>query len=71
MPLSPEGTLLVHTRRALQSTTATYLDIYKDTGLDPNWLSLMSRGKLRNPSVNKVQKLYEHLTGKPLVKGDK
>ena len=66
MPLCPEGTLLVHTRRALQTSEQTYLEIYNATGLDPNWLSGLVRGKTKNPSVNKVQTLYEHLTGKKL-----
>lgn len=66
MPLCPEGTLLVQTRRALQQSEQTYLEIYKATGLDPNWLGLLARDKTRNPSVNKVQQLYEHLTGKKL-----
>jgi hypothetical protein len=36
------------------------------TGLKPNWLSKLAQGRLPDPSVNKVQKLYEHLTAKPL-----
>jgi len=31
------------------------------------WLRKFSSGAFRNPSVNKVQALYEHLSGKQLV----
>jgi hypothetical protein len=56
-----EGTLLARTRELLQRTEDSYLSIYDATGLNPNWLSLLCAGKIRDPSVNKVQKLYEHL----------
>lgn len=62
-----EGTLLTRTRALLQQAPTSYLGIYHATGLTPNWLSLLAASKLPNPSVNKVQKLYEHLTGKSLV----
>lgn len=62
-----EGTLLARTRQLLQSTATSYLAIYNATGLTPNWLSSLAQKKLPNPSVNKVQKLYEHLSGKKLV----
>lgn len=67
MSTSSDGTLLARTRKLLQSTDKTYLDIYKATNLNPNWLSLLARGEMPNPSVNKVQALYEHLTAKQLT----
>lgn len=62
-----DGSLLARTRTLLRESEQSYLDIYEATKLTPNWLSLLARGKLREPSVNKVQKLYEHLSGKPVV----
>lgn len=62
-----EGTLLARTRALLQQSTTTYLGIYRATGLTPNWLSQLATDKLTDPSVNKVQALYEHLSGKTLV----
>lgn len=62
-----EGTLLARTRDHLLRSEQSYLNIYKATGLTPNWLSLLAQGKLPNPSVNKVQQLFEHLTGTKLV----
>lgn len=63
---SSSGTLLQRTRALLQRTEQTYLDIYNATGLNPNWLSALNTGNIADPSVNKVQKLYEHLTAKVL-----
>lgn len=61
-----EQTLLARTRELLQETTTPYLDIYKATGLSPFWLSGLATGKVRDPSVNRVQQLYEFLSGRPL-----
>ena len=60
-------TLLQHTRRLLQVTDQSYLDIYKATGLNPNWLTGIATGRINDPSVNRVQALYEHLKGKALT----
>lgn len=67
MSTSEEGTLLARTRKLLQSAEDSYLVIYKATGLNPNWLSLLSRGEIPNPSVNKVQALYEYLSNNKLT----
>lgn len=61
------NSLLAHTRELLRKTQRPYLDIYSDTGLSPNWLSQMLHGRIKEPSVNKVQKLYEYLSGKSLL----
>lgn len=62
MCTAAEGSLLEKTRTLLNTTDQTYLSIYGATGLTPNWLSMLGSGKIPDPSVNKVQKLYEHLT---------
>lgn len=64
--LPDEGSLLARTKHELVHSASSYLQIYKDTGLTPNWLSLLAQGKIAEPSVNKIQKLYEYLTGRPL-----
>jgi hypothetical protein len=61
-----EGTLLARTRDLLRNTGESYLAIYKHTGLKPNWLSLLATGAIPDPSVNKVQALYEYLSAKKL-----
>lgn len=62
-----DGKLLASARELLRSTLESYLDIYTATGLSPTWLSLLANNKLKDPSVNKIEKLYEHLSGKALI----
>lgn len=59
-------TLLEKTKELLIAR-GDYLDIYVGTGLGPNWLSLLANGKIKDPSVNKVQCLYEYLTNTQLT----
>lgn len=61
-----EQTLLTRTRELLRTTDHSHLDIYRATGLTPFWLTGVSTGKVRNPSVNRIQQLYEFLSGKKL-----
>lgn len=61
-----ESSLLDATRRQLRYGPSTYLQIYEHTGLTPHWLSLVANGRIKHPSVVRVQKLYEYLTGHPL-----
>ena len=42
------------------------LGIYHDTGLPFYWLRKFAGGEIKNPSVNRVQFLHEHLSGKKL-----
>lgn len=63
-----EGSLLARTRELLLTCDQSYLTIYLATGLKPNWLSKLAQARLPDPSVNKVQKLYEHLTATKLIK---
>lgn len=64
--LPSEGSLLAHTRSLLQHSTLTYLQIYQDTGLSPNWLSALACDRIKAPNVNRIQRLHEYLTGEPL-----
>jgi hypothetical protein len=66
-PADAEGTLLARVRDLLAATQKTNLDIYRDTGLQPSWLDTVRRGTTRNPSVNRIQHLYEYLSGKKLA----
>ena len=60
------GTLMTRTRELLKTSKQGFLEIYSETGLPFYWLRKCAYGEFRNPSVNRVQFLYEHLTGKPL-----
>lgn len=61
------GSLMQQTRDLLKASERGLLEIYKDTGLPFYWLRKFASGEFRNPSVNRVQFLYEHLTSKPLL----
>lgn len=41
------------------------------TNLQYNWVNKLKRGDIKDPSVNKVQAVYEYLTGRPLLNKDK
>lgn len=63
-----ECSLLARTRELLTTTQETYLTIYARTGLHPNWLSGIASRRIRDPSVNRIQALYEYLTAQELIK---
>jgi len=60
------GSLMLRTRQLLRTDNRDLLQIHKDTKIPFYWLRAFSAGKFTNPSVNRVQKLYENLTGNPL-----
>jgi hypothetical protein len=62
----PEGTLLRVTLEKLKSDKRSSSEISLATGLPLAWLVSLRRGSVKNPSVNRVQKLYEQLTRKKL-----
>ena len=59
-------TLLEKTLALLQDDSRTLPEIYRDTGIPFYWLRKFARGEIQDPSVNRVQKLYEHLSGRLL-----
>lgn len=59
------SSLLLRTR-ALLTERNDFLDVYKHTGISPSWLWRLATGRIRNPSVNRVQNLYEYLTATKL-----
>jgi hypothetical protein len=61
----PPGTLLASTL-ALLSANPEYSTHAAATGLGKNWIYKLAKGRIADPSVNKVQRLYEHLAGLPL-----
>lgn len=59
--------LLVETRRLLKERRHTLEEIHHATRLPFHWLEKMLYNGVKDPSVNRVQKLYEFLTGSPLL----
>lgn len=66
MKNEPVGSLLQRTLELLKTTDETIPQIYVDTQLPFYWLQSLREGRIKNPSVNRVQRLYEHLSGKKL-----
>lgn len=60
--------LLARTVQLLQDRPEdlTILKIQEATGLPFHWLTKMAANQIPNPSVNRVQRLYEYLAGKPI-----
>lgn len=57
--------LMRETGRLLEG--ADLIQISAETSLSFYWLKKLAAGQFRNPSVNRVQFLYEHLTKSPLL----
>ena len=64
------GDLLTFVRKHLILSKKTLKDIHKETGLPYVWLVPFTKGKIRNPSVNRVEFLYTYLTSKQLALGE-
>lgn len=61
--------LTTHTRQLLKDRPAslTFEKICAETNLKMNWLTDFSRARSEGATAERVQKLYEYLTGKPLL----
>jgi len=67
-----EQTLMELTRQLLRESDRTLPEIYaelhsKGSTITYFWLRKFSSGNVSNPSVNRVEELYRHLTGKSLT----
>jgi hypothetical protein len=61
------NSLMQETIRLINSDPRSPLEIYRDTGIPFYWIKNFAKGLYTNPSVNRVQFLYEILTGKKLL----
>lgn len=58
--------LHLRTLELLHATSESLLDVHKESKLPYYWLRKFSSGEISDPSVNRVQALYEYLTGQNL-----
>ena len=63
---SVKGSLHSRTLDLLKQSGIPLPEIYKETHLPYYWLKKLSSGEIRDPSVNRVQRLYEFLAGRKL-----
>lgn len=61
------GSLMTETLRLLKNRDQTLPNIYLETGIPFYWLRKFSANQIAQPSVNRIQKLYEYLSGKKLL----
>lgn len=61
------ASLMEITRQMLKDSQKSLPEIYKESGIPFYWLRKFASGEIKNPSVNRVQRLYEYLSGKSLV----
>ena len=61
------GSLQAATYQLLKKDGRSLSDISTSTGISFYWLQRFSQNVFKNPSVNRVQYLYEELSGKKLV----
>lgn len=58
------GTLMTRTLELFKERNT--LDVYEATRLPWYWLNQFKSGKVKNPSVNRVQFLFEYLSGEKI-----
>lgn len=63
---SPRGTLHQRTIDLIKESDLTFIQIYEATGISFYWIRKFANGMVPNPSVNRVQELYEFLKGEEL-----
>jgi hypothetical protein len=61
------GSLMAETAKLLKESGKAPQDIYAETGLPFHWVKKFATGEFENPSVNRVQFLYEYLSGNALL----
>lgn len=60
------GSLLEKTQALLERDERSLYQISQATGLPFYWLKKFREGGIKDPSVNRIQELYEKLSGKKI-----
>lgn len=60
------ASLLKRTTQLLTTREDTLPNIAADTDLSVHWLRKLKHGQIKDPSVNRIQRLYEYLTNSEL-----
>ena len=61
------GTLQLVTVKLIKESPLTLPELYKESGVPFYWLRKFVNNEFKNPSVNRIQYLYQYLSGKKLV----
>jgi len=65
-PFDNPGKLMQEVQRLIKEDPRSNPELFRDTGIPFNWLNSFVAGKYKNPSVNRMEYLYETLSGKEL-----
>lgn len=60
------GSLMAATLDLLRGDERSTYRIARDGNFEYHWLAAFRRGTMKDPSVNRTQKLFEYLTGAKL-----
>lgn len=63
-----QKSLLKKTIELLNKDKRTLNELHYLTGLPLYWLQSLKKGAMKNPSVNRIQHLFEFLTGSVIIK---
>ena len=58
--------LHLRTLKLLSESDIPLTQVSADTGVNYFWLRSFRYGQIKDPSVNRVQAVFEYLTGRPL-----
>ena len=61
------GTLLARTIELLKADTRTLRMVGQATGIPYYWLKKLSAGEISDPSVNRIQQLFEFLSKTKII----
>ena len=62
----PPRSLKYRTLKLLEKSPQTDKALANAIGVSTPWIKLFREGETKNPGVDTVQRLYEHLAGRPL-----
>lgn len=60
------GSLHLRVMKYLKEDKRSLIEIHADSKLPFYWLKTLITGTIKNPSLNRMQALYEYYSGKPL-----
>jgi len=66
-PFDSPRKLMTKVQQLLGEDPRSNPEIFRDTGVPLNWLNSFTSNKFKNPSVNRMEYLYEQLSGKDLI----
>lgn len=57
-------------RRLMETSEASAEELAEVSGMTQSWIYLFKKNKINAPNVRAMQRLYEYLTGQPLIRNE-